>query len=97
MCKSIEDYINIYVKSDVLLLADIFTSHRLRSYETYGIDPAYCISAQGLSWRSMLKCTEINQELITDINMHQMIEKGIRGGVCQVISQYAKKKQWIHE
>lgn len=40
----------------------------------------------------MLKCTEINQELITDINMHQMIEKGIRGGVCQVISQYAKKK-----
>ena len=93
MCKSIEDYNNIYVKSDVLLLEDTFTSHRLRSYETYGIDPACCISAQGLSWRSMLKCTEINQELITDINMHQMIEKGIRGGVCQVISQYAKKKQ----
>ena len=44
-CKNIEDYNNIYVKSDVLLLDNIFTSHRLRSYETYGIDPAYCISA----------------------------------------------------
>ena len=46
-CKNIEDYNNIYVKSDVLLLDNIFTSHRLRSYETYGIDPACCISAPG--------------------------------------------------
>ena len=38
----------------------------------------------------MLKYIETKKEVITDINMHQMIEKGIRGGICQVISQYAK-------
>ena len=89
-CENIEDYKNIYVKSDVLLLANIFTSHRLRSYETYGIDPACSISAPGLSPRSTLKYTGFRKDLITDINMHQMIENGTRGVIGRVTVQYAK-------
>ena len=45
-------------------------------YELY---PAYCLSAPGLAWQACLKKTGVKIELLTDINMLLMVEKGIRG------------------
>ena len=67
----------MYVKTDVLLLADVFISYRKKVYKIYGLDPLYCISLPRCSTRAMLKMTNIEIKLITNIDMHLMIGNGI--------------------
>ena len=59
----------------------------------YGFDPSHFLSAPGLAWQAVLKKTEEKLELLTDIVMLLMVEKGIRCEICHAIHQYAK----IHE
>ena len=54
------------------------------------LDPVKFFSAPGLAWQAALKKTEVKLELLTDIDMLLMVEKGIRGGICHAIHQYAK-------
>ena len=56
----------------------------------YHLDPAKFLSGPGLAWQAALKKTEVKLELLTDINLLLMIEKGIRGGICHAIHRYAK-------
>ena len=48
------------------------------------------MSATGLAWQACLKKTGIKLELITDVDMLLMIEKGIRGGICHSVYRHAK-------
>ena len=80
----------MYVQSDTLLLADVFESFRNISLGIYGLDPSYFVSAPGLAWQACLKKTKVELELLTDYDMLLMIEKGIRGGICQAVHRYAK-------
>ena len=89
-CKKIKDYNNLYVKTDVLLLADAYASYRKNLHNSFGLDPLFCLSATGFSNREMLKMTNIEIKLITDSNIHFIIEKGIRGGRCEPIYYHAK-------
>ena len=88
--KNIVDYHNLYVLNDILLLTDVFENFRNKSIEIYELDPAHFLSALGLAWEACLKKTEIELELFTDIDMLLMVEKGIRGGICNAIRRYAK-------
>ena len=56
----------------------------------YELDPVYFVSAPGLAWQACLKKTGVKLELITDCDMILIIEKGIRGGICQATHRYAK-------
>ena len=56
----------------------------------YELDPAKFLSAPGLAWQAALKNTEVKLKLLTDIDMLLMVEKGIKGGICHAIHQYAK-------
>ena len=84
------DYHEFYVKRDALLLADVFENFRNNCIEIYELDPAHFLSAPGLAWQPCLKKTGVKLELLTDIDMLLMVEKGIRGEICQVIHKYAK-------
>jgi len=88
--KNMREYHNLYLISDVVLLADVFESFRDVCMENYKLDPCWYYTAPGLSWDAMLKMTKINLELLSDADMVLMIEKGIRGGVSMISKRYAK-------
>ena len=68
------EYHDLYVKSDTLLLADVFENFRNMCLDIYGLDPVYFVSAPGLAWQACLKKTGVKLELITDYDMLLMIE-----------------------
>ena len=88
--KNLGDYHDLYVQSDTLLLADVFENFRNKCIDIYELDPAHFLSAPGLAWQACFKKTEVKLELLTDIDMLLMVEKGIRGGICQAIHRHAK-------
>ena len=88
--KNCGKYHDLYAQSDTLLLADVFENFRDKCNKIYELDPVYFVSAPGLVWQACLKKTEVKLELITDHDMLLMIEKGIRGGMCQATHRYAK-------
>ena len=89
-CRDLGDYHDIYLCSDVMLLADVFESFRDRCQRIYGLDPAHFYTAPGLAWQAALKKTGVELELLTDKDMLLFFEKGIRGGICQAIMHYAE-------
>ena len=74
---NLSKYHELYVQSDTLLLADVFENFTNKCIEIYELDPAYFLSAPGLAWQACLKKTGVKLELLTDINMSLMVEKGI--------------------
>ena len=84
------EYHDLYVRSDTLLLADIFENFRQSCLKNYELDPAHFVSLPGLAWQACLKKTNVELELLTDYDMLLMVEEGIRGGICHAMQRYAK-------
>ncbi|RWS22921.1 hypothetical protein B4U80_03200 [Leptotrombidium deliense] len=89
-CKTLGDYSDLYLKFDVLLLADIFENFRDLCMETYELDPCWYFTTPGLAWEAMLKISDIKLKYIDNVEMLLFFEKGIRGGISQVSHSYAK-------
>ena len=89
-CANIGDYHDLYLGSDVLLLADVFENFRRTALSTYGLDPAHYYTLPGYSWDCLLKLTNIELEQITDPDMYLFIEKGLRGGSSMVSHRHAQ-------
>ena len=82
--KNLGEYHDLYLKSDTLLLADVFENFSKMCLNIYQLDSAKSLSAPGLAWQAALKKTAVKLELLTDIDMLLMVEKGIRGGTYHV-------------
>ena len=88
-CATVREYHDLYLKTDVLLLADVFEKFRTMSLEAYSLDPAHYYSLPALSWDAALKCSRVELDLIVDIDMYQMVERGLRGGVSMISHRHA--------
>ena len=95
------EYQNLYLKMDVILLANpislsykwmlsYFEAFRKVCLDNYGLDPAHFYTAPGLAWKACLKKTKIRLELLLDPDMLLMFEQGIRGGITQSIHRWAE-------
>ena len=88
--KTMGEYHDLYLKSDVLLLESMFENFRTICLEHYGLDPAHFYTSPGLSWKVMLKKTQVELELVTDKDKHLFIDEGIRGGVAMISTKHGQ-------
>ena len=82
--KSMGEYHDLYLESDILLLTDVIENFRGTCLQYYKLDPCHYFSSPGLAWDAMLSMTGVKLKLMTDVDMFQFIEKGMRGGVSYI-------------
>ena len=86
--KNVGEYHDLYLKSEILLLADVFENLRKTCLIHYRLDPSHYMTSPGLSCDAMLKMTWM--DLISDIDMQLFIEKGLRGGISYISHRHGK-------
>lgn len=89
-CKTMKDYHDLYLKSDILLLADVFMNYRKECHTAYGLDPTWYMTSHQFSWEAALKYTKVELELLTNPDMYLMFEAGIRGGISMISHRHGK-------
>ena len=89
-CKTIRDYHDLYLKSDVLLLTDVFENFRKTCVHHYKLDPVHYYTSPGLAWDACLKETGQQLQLLHDYDMLMMFERGIRGTITHISKRYAE-------
>ena len=87
--KNMGEYHDLYLKTDVVLLANVFEEFRRVYMENYRLDLAHFYTAPGLTWKACLKKTKICLELLLDPDMLLMFERGIRRGITQSVHRWA--------
>ena len=82
----------------MLLLADVFEHFRETCLKYYSLDPCHYFTAPGLSWDACLKKSGVKLELLTSVDMHLMIEKGIRGGISTITHRHGvANNKYLHD
>ena len=90
--KNFAEYTELYVKSDIILLADVLIEFREKMINNYELDPLYSYTLPGYSWNCMLKSSGVESDVFApdQSDMCVMFENGIHGGVSTIIHRYAE-------
>ena len=88
--KNLGEYHDLYLKTDVLLLCDVFEKFINVRLSDYGLNPSHYFSSPGLAWDFMLKMTGVKLEKIDNIEVYLFLKKGMRGGITYISKRYAK-------
>nr|CAH7717033.1 unnamed protein product [Callosobruchus chinensis] len=88
--QSLGEYSNLYLKTDILLLADVFENFREKCYNTYKLDVAWYYTMPGYSWSCCLRYTQCKLELVKSKYQLMFIEKGIRGGISACSNRFSE-------
>ena len=88
--KTMKDYHDLYLKCDVLLLADVFEKFRNNRLKNYGLCSPNHLSAPGLNWDAMIKISKLKLEFIPEHDMYILFEIGTSGGISYILNRYSK-------
>ena len=88
--KNIGEQHDLYMDTDVMLLADGFESFRNTAMENYKLDPAHFMTPPSLSWSACLKKTKVILELLTDPEVSMFIDMSLLGEKSAVLYPYAR-------
>ena len=88
-CKTFQDYTEIYLLADCLLLCNVLENFRTNCLEQYSIDPCYYFSTPHFTFDAFLRYSSLTLECLSDINPYLFVIKGIRGGMSMVSKRYA--------
>ena len=88
--KTMKGYHNLYLKCDVLLLADVFEKFRNKGLKNCELCLSHYLRAPSLSWDVMHKMTKLQLDLIPDPDMYIFFEKGTRGGISYISNRCSK-------
>ena len=86
---NLRDYHDLYLRTDVVLLANVYEAFTDTCLKHYKLDPVHFYTSPWLAWKACLKHTGIKLELLTDPDMLLIFERGIRGGITQAVRKYA--------
>ena len=88
--KDIGDYHDFYLKSDVLILADVFSQFKTLVRNKFGLDPLQYVTLPGLAFDCLLKSTKTRIKLLTNEEEYEFFERQIRGGICNAVKRSAE-------
>ena len=88
--KTMRDYHDHYLKSDVLLLSDVFQHFRQSVFDKHRLDCLHFYTLPSLAWNMALKHTEVELDLLTDPDMYLMVENNLRGGIAVISKRHAQ-------
>ena len=88
--KTTQEYADLYMKTYILLLTDIFENFKEINCEVYKLDSVYYYTAPGLAWSALMKKTNIELDLISNQYTLEFFERQIRSGICSPIHRYAE-------
>ena len=88
--KNLVEYHDLYVQSDTILLVHVFENFRNMCLKICKLDRAKFILAPGLARQAALEKIKVKIDLLTDIDMLSMVEKGIKGRIYPPNHQYKK-------
>jgi hypothetical protein len=83
-------YLDIYLKSDICLLADVFQKFRNALYTNFRLEALHYVSLPSFAWSAMLKMSGVNIELISDCDQYKLFDSMKRGGMVNVPCRFAK-------
>ena len=89
-CQNIGEYHDLYLKTDVMLLADVWECFSKTCFDKYKLDPAHYVSAPHLTWDAMLLNTGVSIGLLSDPEMFRFYNNNIRGGICYIAKRHAR-------
>ena len=89
-CNDLGEYHDLYLDGDVYLLADVFENFRSMALVTYNLDPAGYFTLPGFAWDALLKYTGVSLTLLSDVDMHLFIERGLLGGISMASERHAR-------
>ena len=90
--KTLKDLHDLYLTTDVVLLADVFETFRENILEKYELDPAHFMTAPSLTWTAGLKKTGVELQILTDPDMSMFVDKGLMGGISMISYPYANNE-----
>ena len=90
--KTLGEYHDFYLKTDVLLLADVFENFREVDMNTYNLDPAHYITGCSYSYDASIKQYGKRIELFNDqqSDRYFFLEQGFRGGMSFISHRHSK-------
>ena len=89
--ENLGQYHDLHLKTDVLLLCDVFEKFISVRLKDYGLDSCHYFISPGISWDAMLKMTGIQLEKMNNIDVHLFLKKGMRGGVSYISNERSMK------